>query len=156
MLEMTIPGRETIRATRLVLDVNGTLTVDGALLLGVAGRIERLKRQLTVTLLTADTFGTARCIAAALGVEAITLPPGDGAEQKLELVRAWGPAEIIAIGNGANDVLMLEAAALGIAVLQTEGAAVCTLLRADAVFPSIHDALDAVLTPSRLVATLRM
>jgi len=155
MLEITIPGRETIQAMRVVLDVNGTLTIDGALLPGLSERIGELKRQLVVTLLTADTFSTAGSIAETLGVEVVRLACGDGATQKLSLVKAWDASGVIAIGNGENDALMLEAAALGIGVLQAEGAAASALLRADVVFPSICDALDALLSPSRLIATLR-
>ncbi len=155
MLDLTIPGRADISATHLVLDINGTLTIDGELLPGTAERIELLKQHLTVVLVTADTCGTARSVADSLGVELTILRPENGGEQKLVLVRDLRPEMVIAIGNGQNDVLMIEAAALGIAVLQSEGLAGAALARADAVFASVNDALDALLTPTRLVATLR-
>jgi soluble P-type ATPase len=44
---------------------------------------------------------------------------------------------------------------LGIAVIQTEGAAVEALLAADIVLPSILPALDLLTHPLRLIATLR-
>jgi soluble P-type ATPase len=44
---------------------------------------------------------------------------------------------------------------VGIAVVEGEGAAVATLLAADVVTRDIHDALDLLLSPRRLVATLR-
>jgi len=50
---------------------------------------------------------------------------------------------------------MLEAAALGIAVLGSEGMAVASLTAADVVVGSIQDALDILLNAQRLVATLR-
>jgi len=50
---------------------------------------------------------------------------------------------------------MLQAAALGIAVIGPEGAAADTLHAADIVAPNIHAALDLLLHPLRVVATLR-
>lgn len=155
MLEVTIPGHGMVSADYLVLDVNGTLTVDGSLLEGVADRLARLKQQLDVTLLTADTMSTAGAVAAMLGVRLVRLEPDDGGAQKLHFVQKLGASRTIAVGNGYNDVLMLEAAALGIAVIQAEGAARNALLAADLVFTSIREAFDALLSPHRLVATLR-
>jgi soluble P-type ATPase len=62
---------------------------------------------------------------------------------------------VVAIGNGANDALMLEHAALGILVMGGEGAAVEALLRARVVVTDICEALDLLLFPKRLIATLR-
>jgi soluble P-type ATPase len=59
------------------------------------------------------------------------------------------------LGNGRNDVLMLKNAALGIAVVGKEGAAVEAILAARVVALSILDALDLLLRPLRLKATLR-
>ena len=59
------------------------------------------------------------------------------------------------IGNGANDVLVLEGAALGIAVIGPEGASSAALRAADVVCASIVDALDLLLEPRALTATLR-
>jgi soluble P-type ATPase len=50
---------------------------------------------------------------------------------------------------------MMDAAELGIAVAQAEGAAAQTLQAADLVVRDIADALDLLLHPQRLVATLR-
>jgi soluble P-type ATPase len=50
---------------------------------------------------------------------------------------------------------MLKEAILGIAVIQEEGAAVESLVAADIVTRSILDALDLLLRPLRLTATLR-
>lgn len=57
--------------------------------------------------------------------------------------------------NGRNDHRMLEAAALGVAVLQGEGASVEALMAADVVVPDILAALNLLLLPQRLIATLR-
>ena len=53
----------------LVLDFTGTLSLDGTLLAGVAGRLRKLAEDLTITVLTADTFVTARKQLSGLPVE---------------------------------------------------------------------------------------
>jgi P-type E1-E2 ATPase len=75
--------------------------------------------------------------------------------QKAELVRRLGSDSTVAIGNGANDAQMLKEAAIGIAVVGPEGASAATVQQADVVTRSIVDALDLLLNPRRLVATLR-
>ena len=57
--------------------------------------------------------------------------------------------------QGANDAAMLRAAALGVCVLSTEGAAAVTLAAADIVVPDILSALALFDRPLRIVATLR-
>jgi P-type E1-E2 ATPase len=76
-------------------------------------------------------------------------------EQKAALVRDLGAASVVAVGNGANDALMLKEAALGIAVIEGEGASVAAVVNADVVCRSIRHALDLLLHPRRLSATLR-
>jgi P-type E1-E2 ATPase len=156
MLEIAIPGKETLRLRRLALDVNGTLALDGALLPGVAERLRRLRRVLDVHLLTADTHGAQDRIDQELGLVATRLAAAaPGAEQKEAYIRALGADEVAAIGNGVNDALMLRAAALGIAVLGPEGLATAALREADVVVVRVEDALDLLLSPRRLSATLR-
>jgi soluble P-type ATPase len=62
---------------------------------------------------------------------------------------------VLAVGNGRNDVLLLEKAALGICVVQLEGAAVISMQAADMVCVDINDALDLLLRSHRMTATLR-
>ncbi len=156
MIELEIPGWKSLRLAHLVLDVNGTLTLDGTLLSGVRERIAALRPLLELHLLSADTFGRLDAIAADLAVAATRLRAGvSEAEQKSRVVRALGPAGVVAIGNGANDTAMLEEAALGIAVLGHEGLATAALSAADVLAGSIDEALDLFSSPRRLVATLR-
>jgi len=66
-----------------------------------------------------------------------------------------GADAVAAVGNGRNDRRMLQAAGLGIAVVQREGCAVETLMGADVAAPDILSALELLLEPLRLTATLR-
>jgi soluble P-type ATPase len=83
------------------------------------------------------------------------VPAAGQAEAKRRFVESLGAEGVVAIGNGRNDRRMLEAARLGIAVIQGEGAAAGTVAAADLVVPTIADALDLLAHPLRLVASLR-
>lgn len=155
MLEVEIPGGEALRLAHLVLDFNGTLACGGTLLPGVAERLEALSRALEVHVVTADTFGTVREALRSLPCSVVVLPREGQAEAKAALVDRLGPEGCACVGNGRNDRLMLRRAALGIAVVQAEGAAVETVLAGRVVATNVVDALDLLVDPRRLVATLR-
>jgi len=156
MISLDIPGRGALEIERLVLDVNGTIAEDGHLRPGVKERIARLTRQVEIVLVTADTFGRQVSIDRELDLEATRLEHGKAeAPQKAALVTRLGAAGTVAIGNGANDADMLREAAIGICVLESEGTSLAALQAADAVSRSINEALDLLLHPRRLVATLR-
>jgi soluble P-type ATPase len=61
----------------------------------------------------------------------------------------------LCIGNGANDASMFEEADLAITVAGREGCAASTLLKSDILIDNILDALDLLLNPNRMIATLR-
>ncbi len=156
MIELQIPGRGIIQLEHAVFDVNGTLATDGVLLDGVEERLAVLRGKLEVRLLTADTHGRQAEIDQVLRFTADRLKPGGHErEQKADYLRALGADKAVAIGNGANDVDMLKAAAIGIVVIGLEGAAREAIDAADIVVFNIHDAIDLLLNPKRLIATLR-
>lgn len=155
MLEIAIPGVETLRLDYVVADFNGTLACDGVLLPGVDEALRRLAQQLALHVVTADTFGTVREALAGIPCQLAILPPGHQDSAKLRYVENLGAARCACIGNGRNDRLMLAAAGLGIAVVQGEGAVVETLLAAQVAAPDIQAALGLLLHPARLIATLR-
>ncbi|HEX2710763.1 MAG TPA: HAD hydrolase family protein, partial [Candidatus Acidoferrales bacterium] len=76
-------------------------------------------------------------------------------EQKGNYVRELGREKVVAIGNGMNDRGMLGEAKLGIAVLGPEGAAVEALKAAKVAARDPLTALDLLLHPLRLKASLR-
>lgn len=155
MIEIDVPGFGALSLAHLVLDYNGTLARDGELIDGVAERLRALADTLEIHVLTADTFGTARRALAGLPCAVTVLGAGDQAAAKAAVVERLGPRQVVAIGNGRNDRLMLERAALGIAVILEEGAAAATLRAADVVATRIDDALALLGAPARLTATLR-
>jgi P-type E1-E2 ATPase len=155
MIEIEVPGHGTYRLNYLVLDVNGTIALDGQLIEGVDQRLQILRHSIEVHVLTADTRGRQQVIDAHLGTKAMRVTPKDEAAQKASFVRELGGKGVCAIGNGANDAQMLREAELAIAVLGEEGLAAETLSAADVVVPHVNAALDLLLNPLRLVATLR-
>jgi P-type E1-E2 ATPase len=155
MLIVHIPGRDRYEFRHLVLDLNGTLALDGQVAVGVQERLAQLGERLTIHLVTADTQGRGAEAAAQLGISLRRVEPGDEASQKATFVQELGASSVVAVGNGANDAAMLAQAALGIAVLGGEGLAVAALEQADVLVGHINEALGLLLHPRRLVATLR-
>jgi P-type E1-E2 ATPase len=152
MIQISIPGRGDVRLKYLTLDLNGTLALDGRLIEGVVERLQAVRAHLEPYLLTADTFGAMAEVEHKLGFPATRIL---GSADKTAFVEQLGALNVVAIGNGANDAGMLAAAALGIVVLGPEGLAREALEVADIITPDINVALDLLLNPKRLVATLR-
>ncbi len=155
MVHIVVPGSPDVECEYLVLDYNGTLAVDGVPLPGVLHRLSGLSEFLRVYILTADTFGNVRTSIQLPQVTVLIIEKSRQTEQKRDCVAQLGPEKTVAIGNGYNDHLMLQEAALGIAVMQTEGLCYTTLAHADVVFANILDAFDCLHNPKRLTATLR-
>ena len=152
MRTIAIPNSVVFHLEHLVLDVNGTLTDRGELIEGVAGSLRRLAGELEIHLLSTDTFGSLAHVASLLGVKSRVV--AEGAE-KAAFIEALGSTHCVAIGNGANDRDMLREAALGIAVIGSEGAAATAIAAADVVCRSIGEALELLLDDQALAATLR-
>ena len=155
MLELDIPGFGNFQIRHLVCDYNGTLAVDGRLLPGVKKALNLAALQVTIHVVTADTFGLAREALEGVDCALLILPPGDQSAAKQHFVQQIGAEQTIALGNGRNDHLMLATAAIGIAILLDEGAACQTVQNADILVPGILSALAYFTEPRRLIATLR-
>ncbi len=155
MIDIAIPGYETLKLEHLVLGHNGTLACDGILIEGVKERLQKLAGHLQIHVLTADTFGKARAQLEDAPCELSILTDNNQDIGKIEYVRKLGPNQTVCIGNGRNDRYMLKHAVLGIAVMLAEGVAVEALKNADVICTDINDALDLLLNPLRLTATLR-
>ena len=149
---VAISGQRSVKVSHLLLDFNGTLARDGNLLPGVAARLRKLGRQLRIVVVTADTFGKARSALKGLPVTVEIVATG---RDKLRLLRRLGPSHTVAIGNGRNDVPLLQKAPVGIVVIGPEGAAGEAVHAADILVRDIRDGLDLLLKPVRFKATYR-
>jgi len=144
-----------LRLERLILDYNGTIAVDGQPVQGVKERLIALARHVEIHVLTADTFGGVEKKLSDIPCKIHVLPVEAQDKGKMEYVDRLGADSAVCIGNGRNDVMMLKKAALGIAVVQDEGAAASAVLSADVVATDILSALDLLANHMRLTATLR-
>jgi soluble P-type ATPase len=155
MITVPVPRLGELRIGHCVSDFSGTLSEDGILLPGVRERLERLAGLVQVHVLTADTHGRAARELEGLPCTVRLLASGDHTQEKRRYVEGLGADQVLAVGNGNNDVAMLSAARIGVAVCLAEGCSREAAAAAQILVSSPLDALDLLLKPKRLVATLR-
>ncbi len=151
-IKIDIPQRGIVELQHAVFDVNGTLAVDGVAIPGVAERLKTISSHLSIHLITSGTHGSIPELEQTLGFPLHMVLRG---EEKMRYVQQLGPASVIAFGNGVNDSNMLRLAAIGVAILTPEGIAAKVWQGADIIVYGPTNALDLLLKPNRLIATLR-
>jgi len=156
MIKVDIPGFGLIELEHFVTDFSGTLSEDGRVLPGVREKLNELSNNLRIHVLTSDTFGRAKyelegvsCVLQVLEGEGHVL-------QKERYVMELGANTVVALGNGNNDTRMLKAAGLGISVCLVEGCSTEAFAASRIFVRSPIDAIDLLLNPKRLIATLRV
>jgi soluble P-type ATPase len=158
-IDLDIPGFGKLELRRLVSDYTGTWSYGGKITRGVERRLVALSELLDIHVLTADTFGTAAEELRNIPMKLVRLEPGQEDARKMEYVLRQEPRQVVAFGNGANDRLLLktvkEAGSLAIAVDNGEGCGIETILNASLFITGAENALDLLLEPDRLKATLR-
>ena len=154
MLTIKIPGREEMTLRHLILDYNGTIAEDGAIIESIRPRLARLSESLSIYVITADTHGTAARRCQGLPLQVLTFPTTQVGEIKAREVKKLSGG-VVTIGNGFNDIQMSDAADLSICVMGKEGCCGALLNHCDVVVTSIDDALDLLIKTDRLRATLR-
>jgi soluble P-type ATPase len=152
MIQLDIPFRGHIELRHAVFDINGTLACDGMLIPEVVERVHALLAHLSLHTLTAGTQGNIPTIEQELGFPVHLI---NRASEKEDYVRGLSPEGVIAFGNGMNDLGMFRAATIGVGIIGPEGMATQILQVADVIALHPLDALDLLLKPKRLVATLR-
>ncbi|MCX7857962.1 MAG: HAD family hydrolase [Deltaproteobacteria bacterium] len=155
MISVSIPGWGDIEIEYLLVDYNGTIALDGKIKSGVKELLEKISRYIRVFIVTADTYDSVDSDVDVMGFNVLKVKKDNSAEEKAKIVKELGPEKVLAIGNGANDALMLKEAALGIGVIGEEGCSNILLKEADIVVKDITEALNIVLHPERIIATLQ-
>ena len=153
MLE--IPGYKNLDIKNIVFDYNGTLAKNGQVNEEVKKLLKEICLVFNVHVITADTFGSVKNELKEFDLEVKVLSSGDHTREKMEFVLSLEKEMTAAIGNGNNDKMMLEAATLSIAVMGDEGCSKDALLASDIVCKDIKSAIELLLYPKRLTATLR-
>lgn len=154
-MKIDIPGLGNLEILHLVFDLNGTLGVNGIISDDVKNMVIQASKEFKVHILTSDTFNTIHSQVDGLSLELLIIDGSKAAEKKLSFIQGLDEKKVVAFGNGRNDALMLQAAAIGIVIVGQEGASREALLSADLVFYDIKNAIEAVLNPKKLIAGLR-
>jgi P-type E1-E2 ATPase len=154
MISIERPGQNNLEIEFILVDFDGTLASDRRIHPKVKDKINLLSKRSKIYILTKEEKESAEEILKRVKAETIYLKEGEASQQKLDLLRQLGAVRTVAIGNGVDDVPMIEEAGLGIAVMGKEGAFSEAMKKADVVFVNILDALDFLLKPLRQRATL--
>ena len=133
MLKLEIPGRGDFEFENIVLDLNGTLSVDGKIHRKVKDKINLLAKKAKIYVLTADTRGQAGQTLDKINTEIVLLSSDNTSREKAEFIHTIGENRTVAIGNGYNDHLMVREAAIGLCIIGKEGASAETVKRSDVI-----------------------
>lgn len=157
MVSIDIPGKGKMNIENLVLDFNGTIAYDGNIKNGIREKIQRVHEMgINIYILTADTYHQAAEQCKDMPVTLEIFDVDNAALSKREIVNNIDSKLTMTIGNGNNDVEMFEESILSVAVIGDEGCAVKAIFAADIITNNMDDAIDLLLNPHRIKATLRM
>lgn len=152
-MKYQVPGVGTIEIKTIILDLNGTLSVNGKIPDGVKERFEKLKNLgIKVILFTADQRGTAEDLCKEYEIDFVRTKNG---EEKETAMKNYDPETTAAIGNARIDIGTFRHAKVSVATLQAEGIHADIISSVDVIVPSINDALDFFIDPDTFSATMR-
>jgi soluble P-type ATPase len=158
-IALDIPGFGKLQINAILSDYTGTLSFSGKLVTGVKDRLLRLAQLVDIHVVTADSFGTAEEELKGLPLVCRRLKGEKEDVQKAHYAAELNPRFVASFGNGNNDRLHLklvkEAGGLAIAVENGEGCALDAILNSNIFVFGAVNALDLLLEPIRLRATLR-
>jgi len=158
-ITIDIPGFGKLQINAILSDYTGTLSFAGKLSPGVRDRLVRLAQLVDIHVLTADSYGTAKEELQGLPLVCKRLEGEKEDVQKQRYVEELSPRYIASFGNGNNDRLHMklvkESGGLTIAVDNGEGCAHEAIRNAHIIVTGAVNALDLLLEPTRLRATLR-
>lgn len=155
-MSIDIPGYGLLELEHFVTDFSGTLSEDGRVLPEVTKKLNELSKKLRIHVLTSDTFGRAQQELRGVNCTLHILEGEGHIFQKEKYVSDLGAEKVVAVGNGNNDTRMLGTARLGITVCLKEGCSVDALKSSTIFVKSPIDAIDLLLNPKKLIATLRV
>ncbi len=148
-----VPGVGEIELNTIVLDLNGTLSVNGVIPDGVKERIDKLKQLgFSIVLFSGDQRGTAGAICKDLQIQLIRC--GTSIEKEIAMDQLPGD-KTVAIGNARIDIGTFKKAKIRIATLQNEGIHREILDYVDVIVPSINAAFDLLIDTDSFCATMR-
>jgi len=156
MITIQRHGQEPIEIEFILIDFEGTLALDRRVHPKAKDKINLLSKRVKIYILAKGEKEVLEEVFKKVKAEVILLKEGEPSQNKLDLLQNLGPKKTVAIGNGADDVSMIEEAGLGICVISKEGTASEAMKKSDVVVLNILDALDFLLKPLRQRATLSL
>ncbi len=156
-IHIKIPWGNKYVLENLVFDLNGTLANDGEVTEETKKLLKELSNEIIIHVITADTHNTADDLKKELdGIATVMVLQGDDhTTEKAQFVKGLGYRTTAAVGNGANDVKMVEEAILSFGVMGKEGFYAPMLSRVDLLVGHIDVAIEMFLNPMKIVASLR-
>ena len=154
MILIQRPGQDSLEIEFILIDFEGTLASDGRVHPKAKDKINLLSKRTRIYIVVKTGRERADEALRKVKAEIVYLTEGESSRRKAEVLQQIGPARTAVIGNGVDDALIVEEAALGICVIGKEGALGETIKKADVVVCDILDALDFLLKPLRQKATL--
>lgn len=157
-IHVDIPGFGKRHIRIAVSDYTGTHSFGGKIAPDVRTKLKQLVTLVDLHIVTADSFGTAESELAGIAIP-YKLRTDRHDVEKATYIRQFDLQQVAAFGNGNNDRLMLaavkEAGGLAIAVDNGEGCAMDAMRNANLFVTGAGNAIDLLLDPVRLKATLR-
>jgi len=154
MIILQRPGRTPLEIEFILLNFEGTLATDRRIHPKAKDKLNLLSKRTNIYILTKGEQEIIREIFKKVNTEVVYFKEGEVSQGKLDLLRQLGAAKSVAIGNGVDDVPMIEEAGLGICIIGVEGTSGEAVKKADVVFTDILYALDFLLKPMRHKAAL--
>jgi soluble P-type ATPase len=154
MISIQRPGMESLDIHFVLIDFEGTLAMDGRVHPKAKDKVNLLSKRVTITILTKSNREKVEETLRKMRAEILYVTEGDSSQQKLNALQRLGAHQTAVIGNGLDDVRILEQAGLGMCVIGKEGASAEAMAKADLVVTHVLDALDFLLKPLRQRAIL--
>jgi soluble P-type ATPase len=154
MIAIQRPGQKPLEIDFILIDFEGTLASDRRVHPKAKDKINLLSKRTKIYILTKGEKEVVEETLKKVKAEIFYLTEGETSQRKVDLLRQLGATRTVAIGNGVDDIPMIEEAGLGICVIGKEGTSVEAMKRADVVVSDVLDALDFLLKPLRQKATL--
>lgn len=154
MIILQRPGRTPLEIEFILLNFEGTLAADRRVHPKAKDKLNLLSKRTNIYILTKGEQESIRETLKKVKAKVVDFKEGEASQGKLDLLRQLGGAKTVAIGNGVDDVPMMEEAGLGICIIGVEGISGEAIKKADVIFTDILDALDFLLKPLRHRATL--
>lgn len=154
MIILQRPGQSPLDIEFVLLNFEGTLATDRRVHPKAKDKLNLLSKRCKIYILAKGEQEAIWAVLKKVKAELVYLTEGQVSQGKLDLLRQVGAARTVAIGNGVDDVAMIEEAGLGICIIGVQGTSAQAIRKADVVFTDILYALDFLLKPMRHQAML--